>query len=247
MFEIHLPSIDSTNTYAKQNVSQFPKHGITCITADHQTAGRGRFHNKWISPPNVNLYITFFFQLPLLQRDFTALGLVLASSMTKVLQSYGIKAHIKWPNDLFLKGKKFGGVLTETSVQKEIFDVFAGIGVNVNMDKEALQNIEPPATSLMIETGKQWDRKELLKKLQLQFEQDLDLFHKEGFTPFHSYCDAILAYKGEKVRCFDGKQEWIGICKSLALDGKLNVELKDHTIHALASGEIHLRKLGNHT
>jgi BirA family biotin operon repressor/biotin-[acetyl-CoA-carboxylase] ligase len=159
-----------------------------------------------------------------------------------VLQSYGIAPQIKWPNDLFLGDKKLGGVLTETSLQKEMFDVFAGIGVNVNMEREALQNISQSATSLKIETGKNWERKELLQKLQRQFEKDLDLFRKEGFSPFHAYCDALLAYKDELVRCFNGKQEWIGICRSLSSDGKLNLELADHSMHTLITGEMSLRK-----
>jgi BirA family biotin operon repressor/biotin-[acetyl-CoA-carboxylase] ligase len=241
MFEIHLDSIDSTNTYAKLHASTFIADDITCITADEQTGGRGRFQNKWASPPGVNLYVTFYFRLPASQPHFTALGLVLAASMVQTLLAEGLTPQIKWPNDLQLNHKKFGGVLCETSLQKDHFEVFAGIGVNVNMGPGDLHAIGQPATSLKLETGKSWDRKKLLQKLQAQFVDNLEMFQQKGFAPFHHFCESLLAYKGEKVRCFDGQKEWTGICESLSQDGRLNVRLPDHSIHTFASGEVSLR------
>jgi BirA family biotin operon repressor/biotin-[acetyl-CoA-carboxylase] ligase len=126
-------------------------------------------------------------------------------------------------------------------LQKDHFEVFAGIGVNVNMGPGDLHAIGQPATSLKLETGKSWDRKKLLQKLQAQFVDNLEMFQQKGFAPFHHFCESLLAYKGEKVRCFDGQKEWTGICESLSQDGRLNVRLPDHSIHTFASGEVSLR------
>jgi len=238
MNQIFLETIDSTNTYAKLHASHFPKEAITCIVAETQTGGRGRFQRKWVSPPGVNLYVTFYFRLPLMQLDLMTLGLVLAASMASILISEGLHPNIKWPNDLQFSGQKFGGVLCETSIEGNMIDVFAGIGINVNMDKHDLEEIGQPATSLKIETGHLWDRGKLLQMLQRQFSQDLELFKQSGFAPFHSICERLLAYKNEEVRCFDGQKEWTGICRSLSKTGGLLVELPDRSIHIANSGEI---------
>lgn len=243
MHVIQLRTIDSTNTYAKQHVDEFPKHQITCISADEQTAGRGRFQNSWISPPGFNLYVTFYFQLPHTTPHITCLAQLLAVSFARILQEEGVHPQIKWPNDVLLNHKKIAGILCETTFQETAIDLFLGIGVNVNMQLADLAKIGAPATSLQVETGKSWDRKYLLQKLQRQLECDLSLFRKEGLAPFHSFLEAHLAYRGETVRCFDGKQEWIGICHSVTAEGKLNLLLPDGTLHAMLSGEMHLRKV----
>lgn len=241
--EIHLDSIDSTNNYAKEHVASFAKDKITCVTAEEQTAGRGRFGRTWQSPRGVNIYATFCFCLPMQSMHLISLSQVMAASFAKVLLDEGLHPKIKWPNDLLLNGKKLSGILSETVFEKTGVQIFLGIGINVNMDKDALAHIDKPATSLQIETGRAWDRNTLLKKLQVQFSRDLEKFKKAGFTPFHAFIENLLAFKGQTVRCFDGKKEWIGICHSLTNDGQLNLYLPDKTMHTVLSGDTNpLRK-----
>src|SRR4051812_3291883 len=108
---IHLDQIDSTNTYAKQHAQDFAPDKITCITAEEQTAGRGRFQRKWISPRGVNLYTTFYFRLPLSTLHLTSLCQVAAFSVSSLLLQSDLHPKIKWPNDVLLSGKKISGVL----------------------------------------------------------------------------------------------------------------------------------------
>lgn len=238
MHEIHLDSIDSTNTYAKEHSKRFAPNEITCVTAEEQTAGRGRYQRKWLSPPGVNLYITFYFQLPVNTLHLVSLAQVMAYSFAAILLREGLHPKIKWPNDVQLSGKKLSGVLCETQFHRDFVEIFLGIGINVNLEEEIAGKIDQPATSLKIETGRKWDRAALLKKLQKQFAEDLEKFKKEGFAPFHSAFENLLARKGETIRCFDGKKEWVGICHSLTNDGQLNLYLPDQTIHTIVSGEI---------
>jgi BirA family biotin operon repressor/biotin-[acetyl-CoA-carboxylase] ligase len=239
MHEIRLHSIDSTQSYAKEHAAEFPPDQITCITAEEQTAGRGRFKRSWLSPKGVNLYATFYFRLPSSTKDLISLAQLLACSLAKLLLEVGLHPKIKWPNDIQLSGKKLSGILCETSFQKNEIEIFLGIGINVNMEAHFLGKIDQPATSLKVETGMDWDRMELLKKLQVQWTYDLELFKKEGLAPFHTFLEKHLAYKGEEIRFFDGKKEWVGICHSLTPDGQLNILLKDNTIYKAVSGEIY--------
>jgi BirA family biotin operon repressor/biotin-[acetyl-CoA-carboxylase] ligase len=238
MNEIHLQTIDSTQMYAKAHAANFPKHQITCVIAEEQTAGRGRFQRAWVSPKGINLYATFFFRLPAHAKDLVSLAQIMACSLANVLLKEGLAPKIKWPNDVQLSGKKLSGILCETAFHGDEVEIFLGIGINVNMLADLLEKIDQPATSLLAETGRQWDRAALLKKVQKQFDKDLELFKKEGFFPFHNFCENLLAHKGKEIRCFDGKMEWVGICHSLTPDGQLNVLLHDNSIHKIVSGEV---------
>ena len=239
---IHLDHIDSTQKYAqeyaKERASPFPKDRITCITAEEQSAARGRYQRKWVSPRGVNIYATFYFILPQDTLHLTALAHVMGFSCAEVLIAEGFHPKLKWPNDVLLHGKKVAGMLCETSFGKEGAEIFLGIGLNVNMNREDLLQIDQPATSLKEETGRSWDKGSILKKLQKQFSSNLEKFKKEGFFPFKEGFENLLAFKGETIRCFDGKKEWVGICHSLTQDGQLNLYMADRGIHTLLSGDI---------
>ena len=177
--EIHLDAVDSTNTYAKTHGLTFAKGQITCITAEEQTAAYGQFQRKWIAPRGVNLYATFYFHLPIETQNITTLAQLMALSLKKVLQGEGLEITMKWPNDLFLKGKKVAGVLCETVFHPQFIEIILGVGLNVNMEEKDLALIDQAATSLKHETGRFWDKKDLLKKLQKQFVSDLEEFKKD--------------------------------------------------------------------
>lgn len=241
MHTIHLQKIPSTNTYAKERAKTFSPHEITCIYAEEQTEGKGRQQKKWFSPPGVNLYITFFFKLPSATPHLTSIGQVLAASLIKILQPLDLLAEMKWPNDLYLHGKKFAGILCETLFENTSVDLILGIGVNVNMDKELLSRIDQAATSLQIEKGKPLDKELVLQNLQKQFASDLELFKAQGFLPFQTFLNERLAFKNKPVRCFNGEESFEGICQSLAPDGRLNLLLPNGQIKPLLSGDMSLR------
>jgi BirA family biotin operon repressor/biotin-[acetyl-CoA-carboxylase] ligase len=238
IIERHFEILDSTNKYAKEHIREFAHDKITCITSETQTAGYGRFGRPWHSPLGGNIYTTFVFRLHLPALHLISLGQIMTLSFANVLLQKGLHPKVKWPNDVQLSGKKLAGVLSETVFSKETVDVFCGIGINVNTSREELALIDAPATSLQVETGKAWDKIALLKSLQHQFTADLAKFKKEGFTPFHSQFENLLAYRGEKIRCFDGKKEWSGICHSLTDDGQLNLYLPSGKMHTVLSGDI---------
>lgn len=244
MHTIHLDTIDSTHAYAKEHAALFAPNEITCIYAEEQTLGKGRQQKKWFSPKGVNLYVSFFLKLPSQTPHLTAIGQVLAASVAKILLHLDLFAEMKWPNDLYLNGKKFAGILCETVFHTSSADLFLGIGINVNMDKNLLAKIDQAATSLQVETEKTWDKEFLLQKLQTQFASDLALFQKEGFLPFQIFLNKRLAFKSKPVFCFDGKENWEGICQSLATDGRLNLLLKDGTTKLLSTGDMSLRGNG---
>lgn len=218
---IRFQSLDSTNTWAKQHATLLDPHQITCITAQEQTAGRGRFQRKWISPQGVNLYITYFFRIPSSSSFLPNLGQLLSISCCKLLEHFRFIPQIKWPNDVLVDGKKIAGVLCETVSLQENLAVALGIGININMDCSTITGIDQPATSLQMLSGQEWSLDESLHKLSGFFLEDLNTLQQKGFSPFRSYYEKHLAFKDQFVTIQDGHRTIQGICHALSNKGNL--------------------------
>ncbi|PIS00354.1 MAG: biotin--[acetyl-CoA-carboxylase] ligase [Chlamydiae bacterium CG10_big_fil_rev_8_21_14_0_10_35_9] len=238
---IQLDSIDSTNNWAKAHVNEFDSSELTVISAKQQTAGRGRFQRTWVSPGGENIYATFYFTLPTDSMHIGSLAQLMTLSIAEVLIDEDLLPKIRWPNDVLLNGKKLAGVLCEMSSKNNVYDCFIGVGINVDLDKQTLDSIDKPATSLNLETDRFFTRDDLLKKLQNQFLKDLEVFKERGFVPFLSQYENLMAYIGRTIICKNDGQEWEGVCHSLSNEGQLNVCLPSGEIVTLSSAEVSLK------
>jgi len=235
----HFTTIDSTNTWAKQNAERLEHDKVTLITADEQTAGRGRFKRSWESPPGLNIYATFCIFMEKHRMDIGNLPQVLSISATKVLQVLGFHSKLKWPNDVMISGKKAAGILCETTPLSDHLCVVLGIGLNVNMPKEILIKIDRPATSLLAEDGVKRDVEAVTQMLQKQFMQDLEIFLDEGFHPFlDTYKKFLIHAPGDIIHFHDNRVVWIGGFKSINENGSLSLELESGVIKTFIAGEI---------
>jgi BirA family biotin operon repressor/biotin-[acetyl-CoA-carboxylase] ligase len=233
---VHLDSVDSTNTWVKSHLAELSS--LTCVTAEEQTAGRGRFKRHWVSPRGENIYATLYLVVPLGSGYLANLGQIMSFACAKILRGIGFEAELKWPNDILIQGRKIAGVLTETVTKGEEIGVIIGIGINVNMPTASLEEIGVPATSLLQLSQKKWDLKELTELLMNHFLQDLEVLKKSGFAPFQAPFEKMLAYKGQEITCRDGTQTIKGICHSMTQDGRLELLLPSGEIKLLTSGEV---------
>jgi len=96
----------------------------------------------------------------------------------------GVKPQIKWPNDILINNKKVAGILTEMQAEQDsVLYVIIGIGINVNQANADLEeDIERRATSLSIETGKQWEMAPLIQQILQTFEKKYDHYLHNGFN-----------------------------------------------------------------
>jgi BirA family transcriptional regulator, biotin operon repressor / biotin---[acetyl-CoA-carboxylase] ligase len=236
----HFPVIDSTNTWAKRQAHRLPLDQISLITASQQTAGRGRLARRWHSPKAGNLYSTFFLTVGLNRIDLANIPQVLALSVASVLQTEGVKVRFKWPNDLLLDGKKVAGILTETVRLPRRYGVVVGLGLNVNMGTDELTQIDRPATSLAVATGREFSLGSLTHALLQQFSIDCQQFVDQGFRPFRQQLESLSAYRrGDPIAFTNETQAWKGRYHSLHGDGSLNVVLEgDSSIRTFHAGEV---------
>jgi len=238
---VFLEKIDSTNKWAKEHRGEFNQKNLTVISAKEQTEGKGRFQRKWISPLGENIYATFYFTLHENCMHLSSMAQIMTLSIAKLLIKERLDPKIRWPNDVLLSDKKVAGVLCEMTSNPHGCEVFLGVGINVDTPLDILQRIDKPATSLKEESDRYWEKNQLLTSLQKQFVHDLQLFIKEGFTPFHAGYENLMAYISEEICCEHNEQKWTGICHSLTNEGQLNLYLPNGEIITLSAAEVTLR------
>jgi len=149
---IYLEEIDSTNRYAADNFAALADAAL--VVAGSQTAGRGRFNRRWVSPPNENVYASFAvknFPHPIHKASWIG-SLAVLDAFAVLFPDLSV--WLKWPNDIYCGERKIAGLLCEGVAGRQGFDgAVIGIGVNINMPAEATEAIDQPATSVLRETG----------------------------------------------------------------------------------------------
>ncbi len=147
--------------------------GAVALT-EEQTEGRGRLGRTWHSPPGVSLLFSLLLEPRVETVRLPELTLVAGRAGAEaIVHVTGLQPEIKLPNDILVAGQKTAGILAEARDGR----VLLGIGVNVNVPATDLpQGIDPPATSLMLETGHEVDRVGLLVELLERLERAYDVW-----------------------------------------------------------------------
>ena len=216
---LHLRVTASTNERARTLASAGAPHG-TVVTADEQTAGRGRQGRTWTAPAGRALLLS------LIVRELDPL-LSLRAGLA-VADLAGAAARVKWPNDVLLDGRKVAGILVESRPQEGWAVV--GIGVNAAFDVSEL----PPELHESAGTlGRRPDElSSALAQLLEQLEQRLA-----------QPADTILAALAERDALLDRPLRWAGgdgIGAGIDNRGCLRVRRSDGSETALDAGEVHL-------
>jgi BirA family transcriptional regulator, biotin operon repressor / biotin---[acetyl-CoA-carboxylase] ligase len=145
--------------------------GALALT-EEQTEGRGRLGRRWLSPPGVSLLFSLLLEPAVPNARLPELTVVAGEACADAIAHVtGLSPEIKLPNDVLIGGRKAAGILAEAKDGR----VVLGIGVNVNVAHQDLpHDVEPPATSLLVETGGEVDRAELLLEILARLERAYD-------------------------------------------------------------------------
>lgn len=241
---ISFKNLDSTNTYAKQNLQVLEDKMV--VSADFQSAGYGRFARSWIDLGTENIYMTFVLkpseQLSSVHANLTQ---YLSVVLCKQLEELGLLPHIKWPNDVLLNGKKVCGILAETVLKGGVLKgIVLGIGVNLNASVSNLDTIDRPATSVNLELGHAVDKHEFMKNLVERFFENYDEFLKNGFLMIkndyekRSTLGQNPAGKGPNVCISVFNSLKVGIFNGFDDDGTLLLLVPEGEIEKINMGEI---------
>jgi BirA family biotin operon repressor/biotin-[acetyl-CoA-carboxylase] ligase len=220
---VHHRLADSTNERAKELAAAGALHG-TLVTADEQSAGRGRQGREWTAPPRSSVLMS----LLLRELDERHELLPLAAAVA-VCEALPVEAAIKWPNDVWIEKKKIGGILIEGR-PAEGWAVL-GIGVNVSVEAgEFPAELRETATSLLIEAAAA-PVEQILRGIVSALDRWIEAPRDSVLAAWRSR-DAL---KGERVRWLDGD----GIAGGIDDLGALLVETRDGLV-TLDAGEVHL-------
>lgn len=236
----YFDEIASTNGFILKHAEELDS-GDICV-AEYQSAGRGRRGRTWVSPYGCHLYFSMYWQFPQGMAQAMGLSLVVACSIVKVLEQLNVdEVGVKWPNDIYLAGKKLAGVLIEMSGQTDNeCNLVIGIGLNMAMSEQHGKSIDQAWSDLTSLTS--MPRKtQLLTLLQKQLQQDLSLFQESGLTPFLSRWEDADLFIGQQIKLLIGTEEVHGICRGIDQQGAVLLETADG-IKSFIGGEISLRK-----
>lgn len=240
--DIFLESTDSTNRVARELGQKGSAHG-SGVMAGTQTTGRGRLGREWFSPPGKNLYCSYLVRPDIRLKDYPKLTMVAGVAAAQCLQEISdISVGLKWPNDLYIKSRKCGGILCESSLAPDGSFGVIGIGINCNLsDSDIPEELKEIATSVLIESGATIDIRELFVVLR---DHLLDLicdFEEQGFAEILTRWNSYDVFRGKRMTWVRGDGKPVdGVSLGPDLDGSLVVQDSDGNRHKVISGDVTL-------
>jgi BirA family biotin operon repressor/biotin-[acetyl-CoA-carboxylase] ligase len=231
----------STNADAFRLAEEGAPEG-TVVMADAQSGGKGRRGRVWSSPPGVNLYCSVVLRPRVMPHEAPQLTFLSAVAVARSIEAAtGIKAEIKWPNDILLGGGKVAGLLNEMSAETDgINFVILGLGINLNMTLAQFPpDLRHPATSLLVETGERIGRAGFAAILLNELDRLYAGFLDHGFGPVRVEWQRRCNAHGRELVVSDAGHEIArGMFAGIDGDGALLVRMPDGGIERILSGDV---------
>jgi BirA family biotin operon repressor/biotin-[acetyl-CoA-carboxylase] ligase len=221
---IHLESVDSTNNYAANLVQQGNCIHGTVIMADDQFLGKGQRGSNWLSLQGDNLTFSVIIYPDKLAVEqqfyitcFASMGII------DVLSDYGIKAEIKWPNDIYVNNQKIAGILIENYVQGAAIKAsIVGIGLNVNSYPEGVN--ATCIRAILLNEMKPFD---LLLKTLVHLNHWFESMNQGNFNVLFSKYNDMLFMKNRFVEFEDESGKFLGKVIGARDNGLLEISVAD--------------------
>ncbi|MDO7635322.1 MAG: bifunctional biotin--[acetyl-CoA-carboxylase] ligase/biotin operon repressor BirA [Porticoccaceae bacterium] len=240
-------TIDSTNRYAREMLSGEAASGKV-ILAEQQSAGRGRRGKTWISPFAANIYLSIRWDFERGAQALEGLSLAVGVAVKRALASQGVEGvQLKWPNDIYVTGKKLGGILLEmVGDPAGACSVIVGVGVNVKMPPEQGRRIDQDWTDveavLMSQNmPRRAVRSELVAKLVSEITVVLSDYQEKGFAAYRDEWQAADAFYGLRAAIITPKETITGLVRGVDVNGALCLECSDGRVETFIGGELSLR------
>jgi BirA family biotin operon repressor/biotin-[acetyl-CoA-carboxylase] ligase len=225
----------------------------TLITADAQTAGRGRLGRAWSSPAGRDLYASVVLRCGRAPTGFGALSLAVGVGLREgLLRALGDvrdlpRLGLKWPNDLLLGERKLGGILCESRWRGGEVDVVVGFGINVHRRRDEFEpELRERATSLALHLAddRRPGRAALLAAILHELERWLERFFTGGFAAIRSHYEPHCVVLGREVRVdrpsADGTERIAALALGLDPDGALRVRPREGEPFRVESADVWL-------
>jgi len=174
--------LDSTNNELKRNGERYDN--LSIVAARYQTAGRGQGNHSWKSAAGENLTFSILLRFgnellrPLKANAIVLITQVATLSLRELLLSEGLPAQIKWPNDIWVDGRKICGMLIENTLDRE-YVASSVIGIGLNLNQQEFDPLLPNPVSLWQLTGKKYDPEATLDRYAQVFCRYADMLNTD--------------------------------------------------------------------
>lgn len=234
---VYLKTVGSTNRYARMLAQDGAAHG-TLVVADEQTAGRGRRGRGWISPAGDGIFMSLIVRPDAHPSQVAKLSLLTALAVAEAIsEETGLDARIKWPNDIVISGRKVCGLLLEMTADEQcVYDVVAGVGINVHQtafDEE----IAHTASSLDLLGGRVFSRPALVRAFLRAFERAMAM---DDMEMMGAYC-ARSATLGSRVQVIALDGTYTGTAEGITDSGSLLVTDDKGVRHEVLAADVSVR------
>ncbi|TFB23984.1 biotin--[acetyl-CoA-carboxylase] ligase [Filobacillus milosensis] len=232
-------TVKSTQLVGHELARENADHG-TVIVAREQTEGRGRMSRYWDSKDGLGLWFSSIFRPEYLEpKRASQLTLVAAVAIADYLSKRDLDVKIKWPNDIFINGKKLAGILTEMQAEQDAVQyIVLGIGMNVNHQHDDLhETVQHKATSIYLETNEIQNLNQVLTEILKELENKYEIFMGVGFPVIKEMWEAYAYKIGEWIQV-KTKDIWDAKVVGIHDDGALKVIDHLGKQHHLYSAEI---------
>ncbi len=233
-----LDSVGSTNDYLKRRGAEGCKSGAVAA-AREQVNGKGRLGRIWQSKRDENIAFSVLLRPKMAPSEVAPVTPLAGLAVCKALREFtGLDCRIKWPNDVICGRKKLCGILTEMSAEFDAVEyIITGIGINVDQPVFPGE-IAYKATSLLLETGRHYDKNKLLACVLNQLEQEFLSNNLELTSTALEEYGSLCATIGKNVTFMRGTRRVSGMAVGVAENGELKIMLSDGSVVTVNSGEV---------
>ena len=236
--------VDSTNTRLLASAPPPPGMADVCI-AELQHAGRGRLGRRWIAPFGGGITMSLGWACSDVVRTLPALSLGVGVAVSRALARAGADGiSLKWPNDIWFKDRKLGGVLIELRGEAGgPAHVVIGVGVNLSLPEEARREIEASgaAAAAVSDACSRLPSRNLVAGAILDELLSMLLqYERHGFAAFRDAWTALDGLSGRPAQVIVGQNTVLGIARGVDADGALLLETPER-MQRFVSGEASLR------
>ena len=237
-----LHEVDSTSEYLKRTRSRHTAAAARACVAEWQSSGRGRRGRRWISPYGSNLYLSLAMELSRTNLWSSGLSLAAAVAVLRALRECDIDdLGVKWPNDIFYRGRKVAGILLDISGEAAgPFHVVLGVGVNLRVPDSAARQIDQPWADLS-QCGVDVDRNHLAGMILEASVRAIDTFVEHGLDAFVDEWKEFDLVSGQLVELHHNEETTTtGVARGIDASGALLIET-DGVISRFHAGEVSVR------
>jgi BirA family biotin operon repressor/biotin-[acetyl-CoA-carboxylase] ligase len=229
---ISFDTLQSTNTYAKENIASLKHNDI--VTARRQTDGRGRKQRSWHSPQG-GLYFSLILKPDLTEPDLAStFTQLMALGVLAAVKKAGASVYIKWPNDILSGGKKLCGILSEAVFENNsLKGIIIGVGINVSQTE--IKSDKPAVT--LSELGVETDSKTLLREVSGNFKTYYSRLLEGGYKLIRPEYKENFPYLGKEITIKTGQREIKGIAHDIDERGRLIIKTENGLI-TISAGDM---------